>query len=116
MFPSFADRTLKCKDCGQPYIFAAAEQEAFASRGLEHPPSRCPTCRATRKAHLAESGASHQASGFGFGGGQGGRRVAREMHSVTCSSCGKPAEVPFVPRGDRPVYCSDCYAQIRSTR
>jgi len=22
-------------------------------------------------------------------------------------------EVPFVPRGDRPVYCSDCYNDIR---
>jgi CxxC-x17-CxxC domain-containing protein len=22
-------------------------------------------------------------------------------------------EVPFLPRGDRPVYCSDCYASTR---
>lgn len=24
------------------------------------------------------------------------------------------AEVPFLPRGDRPVYCSDCYDKIHS--
>jgi CxxC-x17-CxxC domain-containing protein len=23
-------------------------------------------------------------------------------------------EVPFVPRGDRPVYCSNCYNKIRA--
>jgi CxxC-x17-CxxC domain-containing protein len=31
------------------------------------------------------------------------------MFTVTCSACGKEAQVPFQPRGDRPVYCSDCY-------
>jgi hypothetical protein len=23
-------------------------------------------------------------------------------------------EVPFLPRGDRPVYCSNCYTKIRA--
>ena len=31
------------------------------------------------------------------------------MFSATCSSCGKEATVPFQPRGDKPVYCSDCF-------
>jgi CxxC-x17-CxxC domain-containing protein len=31
------------------------------------------------------------------------------MHSATCASCGNEARVPFVPRGDKPVYCSNCY-------
>ena len=26
-----------------------------------------------------------------------------------CSSCGNQAQVPFKPRMDRPVYCSDCF-------
>ena len=30
-------------------------------------------------------------------------------------SCGKDTEVPFQPRGDRPVYCSDCYNQRRGS-
>ena len=33
----------------------------------------------------------------------------RQLYDVTCSSCGKPAQVPFKPSGDRPVYCRDCY-------
>ncbi|MEG2222763.1 MAG: CxxC-x17-CxxC domain-containing protein, partial [Oscillospiraceae bacterium] len=23
--------------------------------------------------------------------------------------CGKPCKVPFEPRNDRPVYCSECF-------
>ncbi|HEY5476349.1 MAG TPA: CxxC-x17-CxxC domain-containing protein [Tepidiformaceae bacterium] len=31
------------------------------------------------------------------------------MFSAICGSCGKEAKVPFQPRGDRPVYCNDCF-------
>ena len=37
----------------------------------------------------------------------------REMHVATCAKCGGEAQVPFVPRGDRPVYCSRCFDEIR---
>ena len=30
-----------------------------------------------------------------------------------CASCGKEARVPFQPREDRPVYCSECFAKMR---
>ena len=33
----------------------------------------------------------------------------REMYKITCSQCGNEGEVPFLPRGDRPVYCRDCF-------
>jgi len=33
----------------------------------------------------------------------------REMHKITCSECGKEAEVPFKPREGTPVYCRDCF-------
>ena len=36
----------------------------------------------------------------------------RTMTKVICANCGKETEVPFVPRGDKPVYCSDCYNTI----
>ncbi|HLD37524.1 MAG TPA: CxxC-x17-CxxC domain-containing protein [Candidatus Nanoarchaeia archaeon] len=51
--------------------------------------------------------------GFRRGGGEGGgfRRSfgPREMHKIKCSACGKDAEVPFKPTGDRPVYCRECF-------
>ena len=31
------------------------------------------------------------------------------MYPAVCAQCGKDTEVPFQPRGDRPVYCSDCF-------
>ena len=52
--------------------------------------------------------------GYGRGGG-GGSRGPREMFTVTCSSCGRDAEVPFRPTSGKPVYCNDCFASHRSS-
>ena len=30
------------------------------------------------------------------------------------SKCGVDTTVPFVPRDDRPVYCSDCFSEMKS--
>lgn len=35
------------------------------------------------------------------------------MYPAVCSQCGKDTQVPFQLRGDKPVYCSDCFAQQR---
>lgn len=87
---SFQDKTLTCKDCGQSFTFTAGEQEFYQQKGFQNEPQRCPTCRAANKAQ---------------------RRGARQMHRVTCAACGKETEVPFKPTGERPVYCSDCFAK-----
>ncbi|MDH3313756.1 MAG: hypothetical protein OEM28_11510 [Nitrosopumilus sp.] len=34
-----------------------------------------------------------------------------ESTTVTCADCGTQCQVPFVPRTDKPVYCSDCFRQ-----
>ena len=112
-----ADTTLTCRDCGQAFTFTSGEQDVYASRGFSEP-TRCPDCRAQRKAERGGSsyggngggGYSSYGSGGGYGGGSRGGG-AREMFTATCSSCGKEAQVPFEPRGDRPVYCSDCFQQ-----
>lgn len=44
--------------------------------------------------------------------GGGGRRDfggRPTMHKAVCNKCGKDCEVPFQPRGDKPVYCKDCF-------
>ncbi|MGE5596810.1 MAG: zinc-ribbon domain containing protein [Hyphomicrobiales bacterium] len=89
----YADKTLVCVDCGAEFTFTAGEQEFHASKGFTNEPRRCPNCRRARK---GESGG-------------GMSRPEREMFTVPCASCGKEARVPFQPRGDKPVYCSDCY-------
>ena len=104
---SYADRTLTCRDCGQLFTFEAGEQEVFASRGFTNDPSRCSDCRAARKAGRESSG------GYSSGGSRGYGRGEREMFSATCADCGNEARVPFQPRGDKPVYCSDCFSKQR---
>ena len=37
-----------------------------------------------------------------------------ESTTVTCADCGTECQVPFVPRTDKPVYCSDCFRQNKS--
>jgi CxxC-x17-CxxC domain-containing protein len=93
-----SDVTLQCRDCGREFLFTTGEQEFYASRGLTNQPSRCPECRAARK---------------GTGGGRGsyGDRGARQMYTAVCSDCGQETQVPFQPRGDKPVYCSECFQQ-----
>ena len=97
---NYADRTLSCTDCSQPFIFSADDQSYHAEMGYTNEPKRCPDCRRSRRS---------QRSGDSFGGGYD--RGPREMHPAVCAECGKDTTVPFRPRGDRPVYCNDCFRQ-----
>ena len=85
----FQDKILICKDCGCEFVFTAGEQELYAEKGFTHEPQRCKACRQAKK------------------NGQ------REMYTAICSSCGREAKVPFQPREDRPVYCSECFSKQR---
>ncbi|HJP40595.1 MAG TPA: zinc-ribbon domain containing protein [Dehalococcoidia bacterium] len=86
----YTDKSLTCADCGNPFTFTAGEQEFHASKGFTNEPRRCTECRNVRRESRG-------------GGG------SREMFTTTCANCGGSARVPFEPRGDRPVYCSDCF-------
>ena len=103
---TLADQTLICRDCNQEFVFTVGEQEFYASHRLTNTPGRCPSCRAARKG----------LSSSGYGTRNGGFREGRQMYTVICSSCGNEAQVPFQPRGDKPVYCSDCYQAQGSGR
>lgn len=116
---SYADKVLGCRDCSQSFVFTTGEQEFFASRGFTNDPTRCRDCRMARRGAGGGGGGAYGGGGgysSGGGGGYGGgARQDREMFTVTCSACGNDAQVPFQPRGDKPVYCSDCFAKTRST-
>ena len=111
---SFQDKTLTCRDCGREFTWTAGEQEFYAARGLQNAPTRCPEDRAARRAGGGGGGGGSYGNRGGGGGGYGGG--AREMFTATCSNCGREARVPFQPRGDKPVYCSDCFEQRRPAR
>jgi len=86
------DKTLVCKECGAEFVFTAGEQEFCAAKGFVNEPQRCKACRDKRK---------------------NGGHQEREMFTAVCAGCGKEAKVPFKPRDDRPVYCSECFAKMR---
>ncbi len=100
---------LHCVDCGGQFVFSSGEQQVYAPKGFQNKPNRCPDCRSARKAMRSQNG------GGGMGHGMGGGRP-REMFQATCSNCGGVAEVPFNPRGDKPVYCRDCFQSRPSHR
>lgn len=85
----YTDKTLVCKDCGQDFTFTVGEQEFYAEKGFENEPQRCKECRIARK--------NTRSSGD------------RQMFDAVCAECGTSCQVPFEPRTDRPIYCSDCF-------
>ncbi len=113
---SFEDKTLTCVDCGAEFIHSADAQERFSELGFADP-KRCLNCRRERKRSGGGGGGGgggEWRSGTGGGGGHGGgggdrSRGPRVEHEVVCAECGVTTTVPFEPRGDRPVYCRDCY-------
>lgn len=87
----YEDKTLVCKDCGKEFIFSAGEQEFYAEKGFQNEPLRCKDCRQARKNSI---------------------RNNKEMYEIVCANCGKVDKVPFEPRHDKPVYCSECFASM----
>lgn len=95
---AFEEKSLLCADCGKTFAFTAEEQEFFASKGYTNEPKRCPVCRQNRRSERSTNG-----------GGSG--RGPRQMFPTVCARCGKDTQVPFQPRGDKPVYCRDCFVK-----
>jgi CxxC-x17-CxxC domain-containing protein len=117
------ERTIECADCEREFVFTVPEQLFYAERGIAQP-TRCPECRARRRAERnadvmrSTDGADGPLlwnDGYGnYGGsaeknGKRGPRAGVRMYSAVCSSCGRTTEVPFEPRGNRPVYCRECF-------
>ena len=111
-----ADKTLTCRDCGTNFTFTEGEQDFYGQKGYSEP-SRCPDCRAAKKAARDNGYSGSYSNGGGYssggGGGYGRDRGPREMFAATCSSCGREAQVPFRPTSGKPVYCSDCFRSQR---
>lgn len=113
--------TIICQQCDTEFEYSPAEQEFRELHGLARP-VMCPTCRQRdrqrRNGDLVSLymrtdsfdpflvGKNTQA-GATYRSGNG--RDIRTMHDAICAACGAETRVPFVPRGDRPVYCKDCF-------
>lgn len=111
---SYTDRTLTCVDCGVEFIHSAADQEFYAEKGFVSDPKRCPSCRASRRSMRETGGYDSRDIGGPRGYERGDYRSTREYFAVICSQCGNAAQVPFKPRMDKPVYCSDCFRSVQT--
>jgi CxxC-x17-CxxC domain-containing protein len=87
------DIQLTCSDCGQDFTFTAADQTFFQER--VYSPKKVSMFSLHKHKHDQ--------------GGSGYRSAPAQGTPVICSGCGQPTTVPFEPRGDRPVFCRDCY-------
>lgn len=97
------DRIFTCRDCGQVFTFSAGEQALYARRNLAGDPPRCPSCRAAR------CGGGNQPSSRP-------RTNTGDYYETICADCGQATSIPFIPREDQPVYCSDCFQMRRAPR
>ncbi|SRR6266480_211421 len=100
----FDDRSIKCVDCGENFIWTAGEQVFFHDKGLKNEPKRCKGCKQAKNERLAAIAAA-QSSGV---------RQRIEV-SVQCAQCGQQTTVPFYPSQGRPVYCRACFLAARGT-
>ena len=97
------DKTIKCVDCGEEFLFTVGEQEFYRDHGLTHAPTRCRNCRENRKAHRP----GHVAGAMRPTG------AGRESFKTVCAECGTETMVPFAPTSGRPVYCRNCFQSHR---
>lgn len=84
------EMTLVCTECGTEFSFSAEEQDFYKERGFENSPKRCRTCRMSQRALDTAV------------------KPKKEMYPAICAACGCQTELPFKPKGDKPVYCMTC--------
>lgn len=88
----FADRILKCVECGAEFVFSSGEQAFFHEKQFTNDPKRCRECRIHQGARRP--------------------RFRAETH-VICSECGAETTVPFKPTQGKPVLCRPCFQKSR---
>jgi CxxC-x17-CxxC domain-containing protein len=101
---SLQEKSCSCFDCGVTFTFTVEEQTAYEAKGHLHAPKRCPSCRQARKTRQMKT------NNFRI------PQSAIQSFPAICVQCGKSTQVPFEPKAGRPVYCRDCYQNIKVKR
>ena len=82
-----------CIVCGKEFDLNGIEENIYKMMGFEKLPRRCHGCRGSEKAKNSAV------------------KPPKEMYSVICEGCGIQTQIPFKPKGEKPVYCSSCFAK-----
>lgn len=104
------DKQIACTVCGSEFSFTGEEQEFYLSKGFQEP-KKCKPCRDAAKASRGGGGRGGYGGG---GGGYGAPRPPRQLYDAVCAGCGVETQVPFQPKGSKPVYCRECFTASQS--
>ena len=92
------EEKMLCAVCGAEFAFEEEEKEMYARMGFNKGPMRCKACRGTQKA--LESAV----------------KPPKETYTALCDACGKETQLPFKPKGDKPVYCKACFLKQKTEK
>ncbi len=97
---SFQEKILTCVTAANNSIYGR-RTGVFSPPRVHNEPKRCPECRRSENPSDMRNANQHNNS-------------PRQMYPAICAQCGKETMVPFKPRGDKPVYCQECYNKMKN--
>jgi len=104
------DTTVTCADCGDqctvPFVPRSNKPVYCSDCFRQYKPDDSSNDRPSRD----DRGSRYSRDDRGS---RNSRDNDREDTTVTCADCGDQCTVPFVPRSNKPVYCSDCFRQYK---
>lgn len=99
------DVEIQCIECRTPFTWTAGEQDFFQTKGLTNPPKRCKPCKKAKNQRLSDI--------------ERARVDGKRYHVVMpaqCAACDKVTTVPFYPSQGRPVYCRNCFKEMKTQK
>ena len=106
--------TVTCSDCGTectvPFVPRTNKPVYCSDCFRQHKPQDSGNDRYSRDDRGSRNDRDDRGSRYSRDD-RGSRNDRDESTTVTCSDCGTECAVPFVPRTNKPVYCSDCFRQ-----
>jgi CxxC-x17-CxxC domain-containing protein len=88
------DQTITCKDCGNDFVFTAQDQKYYAENGFKNVPTRCLNCRKQMREK---------------------KELTEPRFSIECSKCHKKSDVPFEASDQTPIFCQNCFEEIKNS-
>ena len=106
------DTEVTCSDCGNqctvPFVPRSNKAVYCSDCFRQHKPDDSRDDRRSRDDRGSRNDRDDRGSRYSRDD-RGSRDNDREDTEVTCSDCGNQCTVPFVPRFNKPVFCSDCF-------
>jgi len=111
-----ADKWSGGRDSGRTEMYKAICDECGRNCEVPFKPSGnkpifCSSCFESRGGKENKGFRDRNSGGMSFGGRDAKRH---SMHKAICAECGRSCEVPFIPTGDKPVYCNSCFDKNKS--